>query len=707
MATGPLVACTRGAVGLARQAVSRLGILSSLVALVFASSAPARGAAPADESPPSSRIQPGLLHLRPTELAIELEGSYERRRVRSTRADRFDTVQRNRDWRFSESIRLGLAGDLVDPNFIRWDSSLKIGLLQEHYDERFNGVSRSDGETGLLLEYDLSLDVLPTKPVSLHAYARSARDRVPRRFLPSLLDERREAGVSLHVTHGIWTGEVGFEWSDVDRTGSRRDLDDEHLTRSRFFTDHRWTFRDGHSLRIAFDHEREESEYQGSLTSFDTRRDQLRIEHDLAFGAQQRHRLDTYFRWNNEQGDLARDELEFVPRLTFKHSDKFQTIYRYSYYRLEQDAIEIRRHKVDLQAVYRPDDRLRISGDLYGLHEQVEDDVETYEAGGSVDASWRSPTSRGTFLANAAFTFDRQRTSGSVNDRPVFAEARTLDPTRPTFLRNADVHRLSIRVFNATRTRLYIEGTDYLVYVVGRRTYLTRRLSGRIVDGETVLVDYRFRIPLGSRVDSYRADLRLEHEFTGGLTPYYAFEIRRQYADGSRGTPVFTDNTERHRFGMRFDQPDWSVTGEVELFNDSIEPYDAFQFTTRATLARTAGYTLDAAAQASYYDYKGDFDPRNVWWVELDLRNEMRLSPTLAAQLNTAYRWEDNSRDGETSAVDLECGLQYQRGYLTVELTVEYDLLRIRDNRDEGFGVWLNVRRDLSHLFASSRKVRR
>ena len=67
-----------------------------------------------------------------------------------------------------------------------------------------------------------------------------------------------------------------------------------------------------------------------------------------------------------------------------------------------------------------------------------------------------------------------------------------------------------------------------------------------------------------------------------------------------------------------------------------------------------------------------------------------------------AYRWEDDSVGGETNGVDVECGLEFKRGYLTVDLTVEYDLLAIADNRDDGFAIFLNVRRDLSHLLPSS-----
>ena len=53
---------------------------------------------------------------------------------------------------------------------------------------------------------------------------------------------------------------------------------------------------------------------------------------------------------------------------------------------------------------------------------------------------------------------------------------------------------------------------------------------------------------------------------------------------------------------------------------------------------------------------------------------------------------------GNTTGVDLQCGLQYTRGHLTVSLDLEYDLLSVAENRENSFGIFLNVRRNLTHL---------
>jgi hypothetical protein len=47
-----------------------------------------------------------------------------------------------------------------------------------------------------------------------------------------------------------------------------------------------------------------------------------------------------------------------------------------------------------------------------------------------------------------------------------------------------------------------------------------------------------------------------------------------------------------------------------------------------------------------------------------------------------------------------------KRGYLTINLDVEYDLLALARGRDDGLGIYLNVRRDLSHLLPAARTIR-
>lgn len=647
------------------------------------------------ESPPTPAFS-----FRASDFKLELDGSYQDRRVRSHRDDRRDSTQRNRDWRFDETVSLRLDGHVVDPRVIRWDARLQFGLSQEDALEEYNGITRNDYDSGSLLEYDLNVDLFPDEPLSGRIYALKGRDRLPRRFLPSLLEERSQAGAAAFWSSGKWTGELSLDWSDIDRTGNQYEYDDEHLQATRLTLDNRWEISDRQSLRVVFDHEREESDYEGTLSDFDTNRDEFRVEHELALGDKGQHQLSSLFRYHNEKGDLARDEIEAGTKLTLRHNDQWQTAYRYWYYSVDQDDVDTNRNKGDFQATYKPNDRWRLTFDAFALREAIEHDIEAHQFGGGFDVSHNQPTEWGEFRGNLSFQADQWRTLDDAGKGVILGEAHALDTVRASILREHDVVPGSIRVFNATRTRMYIPGRDYQIVTSGRLTSVYLILSGNIPEGDVVYIDYNYVIPSGSRVDTYRADLRLEHAFRNGLTPYYSFDLRRQDASGSPAVPEFTDNTERHRLGTRYERPRWSAGLEFELVHDSVEPYDAFHSDLRVALLRNADYQLDGNVRFSNYDFEGD-RPRRVHWFEIDATNSLRISQYLTSMLKAAYRWEDNTLDGLTEGIDLECGLEYQRGALHVELIFEYDSLDIDQSDDHGFGIWLNIRRDLSHLLAS------
>lgn len=670
--------------------------------------APGAAAGEAEEGrePAPARTNPGAVHLGISEFYLGLESEYEWRRVKSSVPRKRDTTQKNSDFYLAETLGLGLQGDIIDPALVDWQANLTFGLTQGWFRETIESFEEMDRDSGWLLEYDISIEALKTKPVSVSAYARHSDDRIPRRFLPSLRERQTEAGVSVLVLTGPATTEIGFSWTDIDRTGNRLDEDDESLRTTRFYVDQKWEFSESHRLRLSFDHEREESSYQGSLLDFDTRRNELRVEHELAFGPEDKHRLDTYLRFNDEHGDLARDEFEFVPRLSLQHTDKFKTVYRYAMYRFVQDAIELDQHKLDAQALYQPTSDLRVSADGFALYERVDQDVETYEWGAGLDVGYARPTPYGKLSADVAFGFDRARTVGDAGSRLVRGEGHQLGDVRAAFLRQTGVVRTSILAHNAERTRYYVEGADYTVTVSGGRAVVRRVPWGRIGEDEVVYFDYEYLVPARATVDSYRTDLLIEHPFKFGLTPYYAFEARFQHVESSPGTPLIRDNTDRHRFGLRYAAERWSVGTEYEIFDDAIEPYDAVHVTGQAALLRSAGHSLDLTGELSRYWFEGGLDDRRVWWLDIDLADRIQLNNDLSVMTTAGYRWEDDSVDGETNGVDVECGLRYTRGQLTVELTMEYDLLSIAQNRENGFGVFLNLRRDLTHVFPASWRTR-
>ncbi len=659
----------------------------------------------ADDQP--SRIEPGMFHLSFDDLYFEFESDYQERRVRSRSAGRRDTVQINKDLELRELLGFRLHGDLIDPNLLEFSAGFEFGMGQSRFHEDLGVFDENDSANGVLLNYDLSLDLFRSKPVSVHAYARRQDARIPRSFLPSLREQQDEAGVSVVAVTGNLTTEFGLSWSQLEREGNRQDLDDEREENLRFYIDSDWDIAEGHKLRLRFDHERLVNTFQGSAFDFDTTRTELRLDHEIAFGSAQQHSLDSFLRFNNERGDLPRDEFEAATRLSLTHSEKFRTIWRYGYYKFEQSALDVDQHRFDATVVYTPNDAWRITVDGFAMHEFASDDVDVDEYGGLLDVSYRKENSLGELNVNAAFGWTRTLTRGDGGRRFVRNEAHDLDTIRPVYLRETGAVPGSIFAHNAARSQRFVVGVDYRFSYVGGRVVLFRIPSGRIEDDEVVYFDYDYHIPTDASVNSIRTDFLLEHRFNFGLTPYYHFEGRFEDADNEGPVVLLRDHMDRHRIGLRFEKQHWSVTGELEVFDDTIEPYDAFHFTGRVALLRTPAHNTELSGELSRYWFEGGLDDRRVWWLDLRLTDRWQINPYLSLTTGAAYRFEDDSVGGLTNGVDVDVVFAYTRNYLTVEVAGEYNLLSYADPRDEGFGVFINVRRDLSHLIPRSLRASR
>ncbi len=642
--------------------------------------------------------RPDMFRLNVADLYVGFQTDYQFRRVRSSTQYRWrDSTHENSDLRLREVAGTTLAGHLYDPNLFEYRASLEFGLTQTRFVEKENRWRDADSDWGWLYEYDVAIDAFKAKPVSFNAYTRRYDDRVPRRFLPSLHEIQTEAGVAALILTGPVTTEVGYSYRDTERTGNRLDEDDESLTTNRFYIDSKWDISDTHHLHFSYDHEHEENNYQGSLYEFNTTRDEFRLDHDLAFG--DGHRLDSYFRFDTEKGDLPRDELEIAPRLTLQHTDKLKSIWRYGYYRTEQDAIRLSQHQLDGQGLYTPNDNWRFSLSGFGLYERVDRDVETQQYGVSGEVTYLKKSSLGDFSADLNVGYDTAITTGDAGRRYVRGEAHTLGAVRPVFLRQRNVILSTVIAHDEKYRRIYVQGTDYIVTIVRGTASINRIPWGRIAEGDVVYFDYQYTVPAEAKVDSYRADFRVEHAFPFGLTPYYYLETRTQEVDRqSWGTPLARDNQDRHRLGVRYGRERWGVGTEYEIFDDSVEPYDAWHLTGSANLLRSRPHSLDMNGELSFYRFEGGYDKRRVWFFDVNVKDRVDVTDLLSLNTGAEFRRICDDVRGDTTGVDLACGFKYTKGYLTVELDLEYDLLSVVENREHGFGIFLNVKRDLSHL---------
>ncbi len=657
-------------------------------------------AARAEDTEAATAAKDRYLTLDRFDAYLEFKGDYTRTRVRS--ADRSplrkDRTQRNKDWGLEERIGLKLSGALLDPGFITYVGDFSFALTQDRFEEDIDSFDRSDTDHGYLLQYDARLNFFQGKVFSGSLYGIRRDDRINRRF-QSTLDQRQTGfGTSWVFAHDKIPMELTYDYLETDRTGNRDERDDEHFTESTFHYGVDWLISDHHKLRFSFDHAETKQEYQGLARPFETTRDLFIIEHELEFGSDHQHNLRTLVHWQEESGDFARDLFEIGPQLTLEHSDSLQTMYKYQFNRERYEGLDIETQRADFQLVHQIYTNLTTTVAIFGLYEDIEDDVNTIQYGASVDWQYNRKNRFGHLYANLAIAYDTEEVNGDNGLRLVLDESHAFRDPRSVILSNRNVVRSSIVVTDSTNRRMLRRGADYVIFQRGNVITITRVRTGRIADGDTVLIDYQFQTPADGRLDTLRVDFSLEQRFTNGVTPYYRWSYRNQEDDVSFGFAPRVDRTDHHRAGVNYETKRYSLGAEVEIFDDTIEPYDAFHLNGVWRMLQRADHNMNLSSRLSRLYFEGGIDDRDVTMIDVQLDHRWRLTESLSTIERLAYRFEDDSVAGDTHAWDVTAGLEYVIGDISGELTLEYDRLNLPDSDEEDFGLYVRVRRDIPNV---------
>lgn len=633
---------------------------------------------------------------------LELEAEFYQTRVRSHPRYRSgkERSQTNRDLDFRERVGFSLAGSLLGQDVITYHGDLSFALTQSRFKERGTGFRDSDHDTGYLAEYDLRLNFFPGKILSGSVYGLRQDDRITRRFQPTLDERRTGFGGSLYFAHDRLPMELTYDYLETDRTGNRDNLDDEHFTESTLNYRAEWIVSEHHRFKFSYEHAETKQEYQGLRRPFETTRDLFIMEQELEFGNRHEHTLRNLVHWQEESGDFARDYFRIGPQLTLQHTDNLQTMYKYQFNRERYAGFDVESHRGEFQFVHQLYTNLVTTVTLFGEHEKYDDDVDMTEYGASADWQYNRKNPLGHFYANLAVGYDTQEVNGNDGLRVVLNESGTFRDPRPVILRNRNVVQSSIVITDATDHRVYLRGVDYFVSERRDAIFLTRLPTGRIDDGDTVFIDYLYRTPAGGQIDTVRVDFNLEQQFDNGLTPYYRFSYRNQENDYSTGFAQYADRTDHHRIGARFEAKRYSLGAEFEVFDDTVEPFDAFHLDGLFHLLQAPENSLEASTRLSHYCFESDFDDRDVTIVDVEVDHHWQPHKDLSTFERLSFRWQDDSVAGITRGWSAEAGVEYVMGLFTAELSVEYDRLEIPGSREDDTGIYLRLRRDIPNVLA-------
>lgn len=666
------------------------------------STQPADPLAASQPAPPAAPAGPREPWLRLDELTLDLGLDAELRRREVVRdysgLNGYRDRQENSLKRFQETMGMKSEGVLFGERIAQYSLNARYRFVQEEYTEQRFGPDLHQDPDGDLLEYDGRITLLPAGKLTATGYASKLQDRIPRPFLPSLDRQRERYGADLVFNDATLPMRLIWEKSNERLVSPVRNLLDEQAASDQEVRyEATWHISDAHELRLNYEYNDRREQFSGTHDRFDTTRNYLTLNHVLQFGDDQRSRLETLARLQDETGDFARDQYEVSPQLRLQHTPNLFTTWRGQFLRESYEGIDYTLNRGDASVTHQLGDALTSTLGVYGLAQQREQGGDVDEWGASGNVAFSKENDLGRFTSNLNYNHSDSRTAQSYQDGVVIGEAVTLRDPLPAYLARLDANLGSIVVTDSTRGRLYLKGRDYAVGRIGRYSAITRVRTGQIVDGQTVLVTYTYRTNQGFNNARDRVDLRLQQDFKSGFSPYYAGTIQKESFDRQRFLPFESRDISRHRLGVTYRKRRGAATLEYDFNDDRIDPYHAVHFTGDLTFLEKPQHTVAGRANYSYYRFWGTDrqETRYASLLDLGLDYRLLLGPKLEGNLAAAYRFENDSLRGDTNGVDVSGALEWKIGYFSARFELEYDLLDLPGSSDGNFSAWIKLRREI------------
>ena len=641
-----------------------------------------------------------LLDLRELTFDLGFEGRYDRRRVISESNGWYRRTykQTDRVWELQETVGMHTQGALLDERWLLFDAAVQWGLTQGMFSETGGPYDRTERPHGDLLQYDINMTFLPRGTISGDAYASRVDSRIPRAFLPSLDRTLEKYGVDLYVNDRTFPMRFTFEHLWDELTSRTYELsDDEQRGSNRFRYEGTWQISDRQALRLEYEYEDRTERYSGSRTQYDTMRNYVVLDHTLRFGPDGRSSLETLARLQDETGDLARDYGEVSTRLKLQHTDSLSSNFAAQYLHESYDELSTDTWRVEGGVTHKLADALTTTLQLYGLNQHANPNADFLEWGGLVNALFSRENPLGRFSTDVSYNHATTETRSGTRSGVVMGESVTFRDPLPTFLARTDVDPFSVVVTDVNRARTYLPMRDYVVVSVGHYTALQRIPTGQIVDRQTVLVTYTYKVSEDYDIERDRIDVRVQQDFKGGFSPYYAMSLQYEDLDRPHFLTFEGRDINRQRLGATYRQRRWSAGAEYEYNDDSVEPYQAVHFNGDAVLWQNAAHQLDSKGLFSqfWFDDAEDVAAHRAALLDLGLSYRYLLGQSLEATASAMYRYEDDTASGVTNGVDITAALEWKLGYFSLRFEAEYDKLSLPDSGDDNFSLWIKLRRDI------------
>lgn len=581
------------------------------------------------------------------------------------------------------------------PRLLIGNAGLDVAVLRDAY--RLDGNS-SPG-TGRVVGYDVGTTALPDRRYSVGVSAARTQTVLPVLFGTSRDQLMTQRGATMKLRGPLLDSILEWRQSRSEaraRTESTvlRDGEDRTVLS---YAGTRQSSRQ--SLDLEYRHE-DRTDLVYPDFSYPLQFSNLRHSWLLDEGTDRRS-LTTTLAFSRRGGNLPTDYLRGETRLDYRlrptlHS---RTIYRRD--RVDAKTFGRDQQAVDTQLQHRLYDSLITTAAGRFSH----DDLRTGERqlrGATLQLDYRKKlVAGGRLSASAGRRWDREDNRFSGREDIVLREAQEARLGVPIRLRRDRVVPGTIVVTDATGTVVYREGFDYTVDFIGDFAEISIRPDGRILDGRTLLVDYRVRVSPFTETSTTQPQYDLAIDY-GWINPYVQFNAtHRELVSGFDDGTVFDRTTRTQGVNLRWNPGRSRIQLRNERRTEDARnlSYESIQFGQLVSYALGPGRVLTANLDEVRIDFKTPVRRETRASVQVDFR--WQATPGLSLAATSSARLRRDTAGFDESLYQAGAETSWERGALRVSMLAARDWGERERRSFEGLRV--SIRASRSFWIAPSR----
>ncbi|MFQ5653549.1 MAG: hypothetical protein ACE5GW_02315 [Planctomycetota bacterium] len=587
---------------------------------------------------------------------------------------------------FFEDLRLRTSGSIYHRRFVDFHLSGLLTLEQEKVDS--NTGSQEIDTDSVDTEYNALVNVLSQHPYSLRFSANQANREIRQSFFRTTELTTRSLSSELFIKYAPMPTHFRVTRTEMDGEGfstidERRDI---------FSVDGR---RRTQNTTLELQYEYGDIDIRSTDLAYV--QNNASASAQLRWGAHNQHIGSLFGQYRNQSGSVDSSTSSLNTSLRLRHDLDLTSELRGQVYRSTLESFSN-----------------RTSSGSYSLSHQLykslittltaEASTSSFDGGGEksyggrAELAYRKVIPRGLIHADYSIRQELHDESSSAPFAHVVDEGHTVTFGQPIFLGRTLVVPSTIVVTNSTGTTIYVQGSDYVVTIVGDFIRIDIPPASAILDGELLLVDYDYQTRPDRRFHRSDQSVQLVLQLYEWFRLYGRHALQDERLLSGEGEQDLQDSR-RRRIGVLAATGDYSIDISYEDVDSDFNPFERFQAITTISKTRTISF-VDAiwALRGTYFHthFPDDNDSEDgiSGGASLDLRFSRRLSTRASLELRHV-----NDRIERATGLLAEVGMKYKWYSYEVGLFARQNAERFQLAADsDRLSVFLSVSRSFGRV---------